>query len=637
MKQTKQIAIICILILSVVSMAYAHTGIKKISHWGYESPNSQQSARRQSCGPVEIVIPNVTYTCGNRVSRLGPITPAIKVYENNAFLEDNCPLGICEYSMLAWERYNTEHSYANNINFSYRTTSSVKFNLTTGNHSLTFYYLRNIYAVQFDNKSQLTASRDLCHANGDAYAYCLKPVDKVLRAFYGANMPPPTLYGIGPLPPEYNESKFWNALNLGPSDSNYNGSKWVRMPGTINVEILPRNAGTIYLDRSQYNPGDRVTVTLSRMSCCGTQVTLKLMNNNNVVVNTQTAPINEIGNTVVVFTLPSNLDLTKTYRIEVSTNVDSPNCKARTNITIRTTTITCLEAKNQGNLKGKINYVIESCKVNWRGETIAYANVSNLLNPAAYPNATFLIGMASYRKYDEIIDNQIIFDYDTDYVAPGRSVYLQVKVPQCKFQVDLFCGPVLFSLNKTRYNDLKIDWAHKDGCYPINGSASYCKYCGDGVYQQRDGSCDYNVPPTDSQYVPGCRNDSFGANSCSYCGDGIWQRDLEQCDYRCTSTTCTSGGYINGCTQNCKVSNPEAELFCVGLSLEGGECVPVPTVIPTVPTTVPARCNVNRDAGIDILDLTAITNQIGRTYDSIYDINNDGRVDIIDYNICRGV
>jgi uncharacterized protein YraI len=79
------------------------------------------------------------------------------------------------------------------------------------------------------------------------------------------------------------------------------------------------------------------------------------------------------------------------------------------------------------------------------------------------------IGMASYRKFDEVIDHQIIYDYTdpTVMIEPGQTIQLQVAVPDCAAQVDLFWGPVLLSLNGQRYGQRLLD-AH------MIGGTDYC-------------------------------------------------------------------------------------------------------------------------------------------------------------------
>ncbi|HEY0735145.1 MAG TPA: hypothetical protein VGD69_09595, partial [Herpetosiphonaceae bacterium] len=71
--------------------------------------------------------------------------------------------------------------------------------------------------------------------------------------------------------------------------------------------------------------------------------------------------------------------------------------------------------------------------------------------------------MASYRKFDEVIDNQQIFDWATAKVQPGQTIYLQVQLPDCATQVDLFYGPVLMSLNGQRYGTRLLEARHLGG------------------------------------------------------------------------------------------------------------------------------------------------------------------------------
>lgn len=78
---------------------------------------------------------------------------------------------------------------------------------------------------------------------------------------------------------------------------------------------------------------------------------------------------------------------------------------------------------------------------------------------------TYLVGMASYEKYDEVIDNQQLFDSASQSVelAPDASTQLQVGLPDCAVQVDLFFGDVLPSLDGVRYGDRLLDAVHLGG------------------------------------------------------------------------------------------------------------------------------------------------------------------------------
>jgi hypothetical protein len=91
-------------------------------------------------------------------------------------------------------------------------------------------------------------------------------------------------------------------------------------------------------------------------------------------------------------------------------------------------------------------------------------------------NCSYEVGMAAYRKFDEIIDNQEIFHSTTATIGPNQSINLTVNLPNCATQVDLFYGPVLQSLNGQRYGERLLAAKH------INGT-NYCAppACPDGT------------------------------------------------------------------------------------------------------------------------------------------------------------
>jgi uncharacterized repeat protein (TIGR01451 family) len=61
------------------------------------------------------------------------------------------------------------------------------------------------------------------------------------------------------------------------------------------------------------------------------------------------------------------------------------------------------------------------------------------------PLCTYLVGMASYQRVDDNIDNQILFDYAQAEIGPGQTIELNITVPECALQVDLFYGEVIAS------------------------------------------------------------------------------------------------------------------------------------------------------------------------------------------------
>ncbi len=77
------------------------------------------------------------------------------------------------------------------------------------------------------------------------------------------------------------------------------------------------------------------------------------------------------------------------------------------------------------------------------------------------------VGMASYQKFDEVIDHQLIYSWTTGRVGPNQILALGVAVPDCAAQIDLFYGSVLHSLDGQRYGDRLITARH-------TGGVNYC-------------------------------------------------------------------------------------------------------------------------------------------------------------------
>jgi uncharacterized repeat protein (TIGR01451 family) len=78
----------------------------------------------------------------------------------------------------------------------------------------------------------------------------------------------------------------------------------------------------------------------------------------------------------------------------------------------------------------------------------------------------FEIGLASYRKFDESIDTQVIFDSVTPTVRieAGQTISLSVTLPACAGQVDLFYGPVISpTFGSQRYGDRLLAAVHFGG------------------------------------------------------------------------------------------------------------------------------------------------------------------------------
>lgn len=80
----------------------------------------------------------------------------------------------------------------------------------------------------------------------------------------------------------------------------------------------------------------------------------------------------------------------------------------------------------------------------------------------------YKVGLASYEKFDEVIDNQILFDSDTGIVEAKSTLELAVSVPSCRYQIDLFYGQLLTSLDGQRYGTRLLDAKN------LNSDKPYC-------------------------------------------------------------------------------------------------------------------------------------------------------------------
>jgi hypothetical protein len=68
-------------------------------------------------------------------------------------------------------------------------------------------------------------------------------------------------------------------------------------------------------------------------------------------------------------------------------------------------------------------------------------------------DCTFDIGIASYKRYDNDTDTQELYDWKTIKIRPMSVERIDVELPPCVAQVDLFWGEVLRSLDGARYGD----------------------------------------------------------------------------------------------------------------------------------------------------------------------------------------
>jgi hypothetical protein len=83
---------------------------------------------------------------------------------------------------------------------------------------------------------------------------------------------------------------------------------------------------------------------------------------------------------------------------------------------------------------------------------ITGAGVGTVFNASEACN--YVVGMASYSMFDDVIDHQVLFDsLHPVMVGPGETMPLAVALPDCAAQVDLFYGDLLTDLNGVRYGE----------------------------------------------------------------------------------------------------------------------------------------------------------------------------------------
>lgn len=93
------------------------------------------------------------------------------------------------------------------------------------------------------------------------------------------------------------------------------------------------------------------------------------------------------------------------------------------------------------------------------GTTASIHNASNL--------CSYDVGYASYEKFDDVIDNQELFDSAAGVVGPGQTVELPIGLPDCSFRSTLFHGDLLTSLAGVRYGDRLLDSLEAGGAFCI--------------------------------------------------------------------------------------------------------------------------------------------------------------------------
>ncbi|HEX2916724.1 MAG TPA: hypothetical protein VH186_38540 [Chloroflexia bacterium] len=81
--------------------------------------------------------------------------------------------------------------------------------------------------------------------------------------------------------------------------------------------------------------------------------------------------------------------------------------------------------------------------------------VTNSSASCSYP-----VGMASYKKYNNDVGDQTLYNAATATIGPKQTIQLSVSIPDCAAQVDLFYGEVLSSLSGQRYGERLLSVVH---------------------------------------------------------------------------------------------------------------------------------------------------------------------------------
>jgi hypothetical protein len=81
--------------------------------------------------------------------------------------------------------------------------------------------------------------------------------------------------------------------------------------------------------------------------------------------------------------------------------------------------------------------ILSSIQVSGSTATGTFVNVST--------DCTVKVGIASYRMFDNVIANQVVFDWKTAMIGPGETLTLTVQIPDCRSQIDTFYGDVLLT------------------------------------------------------------------------------------------------------------------------------------------------------------------------------------------------
>jgi len=93
----------------------------------------------------------------------------------------------------------------------------------------------------------------------------------------------------------------------------------------------------------------------------------------------------------------------------------------------------------------------------WEGVPLEDMLIYELHVATLTPEGSFEAIIPRLPARDEVVGDGLAGVEQHRHIAPGEQLDLGVTLPDCKYQIDLFCGEVLQSLNATRYGARLID------------------------------------------------------------------------------------------------------------------------------------------------------------------------------------
>ena len=242
-----------------------------------------------------------------------------------------------------------------------------------------------------------------------------------------------------------------------------------------------------------------------------------------------------------------------------NTNICNSQCQFKN--------LTCSQAKSLGLLTGTIT--------NGTGKVVNRA-------PQFYE-----VSLAVYKRIENVssdggsgfnLENQTLFDSDTDFVQPFSNLTLSVNLPLCSYQIDIVCGKPLQNFSNGQRYETVIN-GELSPQLPICGDEEpepEEPRCGDGIVNQQSEQCDGTnlsgqtcVTKGFSSGVLSCNSQcQFNTSQCTnppvpVCGNGI-KENGEACDVGNQNGVACVPAYGNSCIY-CSSS-------CTNVNLQGAFC-----------------------------------------------------------------